>query len=98
MPLDVVHRVVEVNVDVIGLQALQASLQRGHHRVLRVGGAGERLRSQEDLVALALERVADNGLRLAAGVGFGGVEIIDSAIERVPDQVFIADVEHAPAE
>ena len=89
---------VEVHVNVVGLQAAQASFERGHYRSAAVVRARHRLRGQEDLVALALERVADRGLGFAVAVSIGRVEVVDPAIVGVAHEVFLPGSQAARAE
>ena len=97
-PLDVVDRVVEVDVDVVGAEAPQALLERAHHRVATVGRARVGLRRDVDAVALAAQRPADRRLRLPAPVAVRGVEVVDAAVEGVADGVLFLRAEPASPE
>src|SRR5208282_594133 len=97
-PRRIVDRMVEVHVDVIGLQAAQTCFERGHHRTATVVRARDRLRGQEYLVALALERVAYRSFGFAVGVRLGRIKVVDPAIKRVTDQVFFSGGQAAGAE
>jgi hypothetical protein len=50
------------------------------------------LRGEDDVVAAALERLADDRLRLALRVDVGGVDEVDAGVERAvddPDRRFV---------
>src|SRR6478609_8164409 len=82
-----------VEVDVVGLQALQRAVDRlhdvlaGQARVVlaaRTGGPVDLGEDLQRLPPLALERVAEDRLGLGVGVDVGGVERGDAAVERGP--------------
>ena len=97
-PADVVDRMREVHVHVVGLKPLQARFQGAHHRRPALARTGVGLGGDEHLVALAPERVADGDLGIAATIALRGVEVVDAAVQRVQHQVFLAGVEAAGAE
>jgi hypothetical protein len=81
-----------VAVDVVGLQAAQRVLDLGHDPTPRdpalVGVVAHRapeLGGQHDVVAAALERLADDLLRLAGRVDVGGVDEVDAGVQRGVD-------------
>ena len=83
-----------VEVDVVGVEPAQAVLDLPHDpaagrpAVVRVlAHRRHELGGQHDLVAPALERLADDLLRLAAGVHVGGVDEVDAAVERGVDDL-----------
>ena len=95
--LGIVDRVVEVDVDVVGLQAAQALLEPledlfATHRRRRLG-----LRDEHDLVASAGQCTAEGLLGFTALVCVRGVEVGDAAVERVVDQRLVS-AEAAPTE
>src|SRR5207253_2380110 len=81
-----------VQVDVVGLQAAQRVLDLGYdpaprgaspvwvvaHREAHLGG-------EDNVIAAALEGLADDLFRFAAGVGVGGVDEVDSSVQRAVD-------------
>ena len=77
-----------VEVDVVGVEPAQAVLHLAHDpaagrpAVVRVlAHRRHELGGQHHLVAPALQRLADDLLRLAAGVHVGGVDEVDAAVE-----------------
>src|ERR1700694_1201800 len=84
-PSEIVDGVIEVYVDVVGLEATQAALECLHNRVPAGVGRSQGLRHQEYILAVATQCVSKRGLRLTAPIGFGSVEIIDAAIDGVAD-------------
>ena len=94
-PPDVVDRMVEVDVEVVGPQAAQAALERRHHLGPRVARAGLGLGAQHDPVAHALQPLADRLLRPAEAIALGGVEEGHAAIERVAHQLGIVRARRA---
>ena len=57
------------------------------------------LRREHDVVAAALQRLADDLLRLAARVDVGGVDEVDPGVERAvddPDRLVVVGLPHAP--
>src|SRR6516164_9006660 len=83
-----------VDVEVVGLQALQAFVDRAQDRlaresllVERVARLVEDLTGEYDLVTSALESVAEQGLRDSSVVHVGGVEEVDSGIEASADDL-----------
>src|SRR5215475_13208234 len=89
---NIVDRVIEIDVDVVGLQAAQTSLERSHERIARSRWIGDDLRSQINLVALAFERTANRRLRLPIRVVLGAVEVVDPCIVCVKNEGFLARV------
>ena len=83
---DVVDAVVEVDVHVVGAQPLQAAVQRLHHVPPGFGGTRLGLGRQDDLLALALQRLADRLLGVAPAVALGGVEVVHAPRQGVADQ------------
>ena len=74
------------------LQAPQRVLDRRHDPAARAAAAvgvlahrHEELGRQDDVVAAALERLADDLLGLAGGVDVGGVDEVDAGVERGVD-------------
>ena len=83
-PLDLVE------VDVVGLQAAQRVLDRGHdpapRRALLIGIVTHRaahLGREDDAVAAPLQSLADDHLGVAVGVG--GVDEVDPGVQRLVD-------------
>ena len=81
-----------VQVDVVGAEATQAVLDLGHDpaaraavRVRVLAHRGEELRREDDVVAAAVERLADDLLRLARRVHVGGVDEVDPGVEAAVD-------------
>ena len=79
-----------VQVDVVGLQAAQRVLDRGHdpapRGALLIGIVAHRaaeLRREDHAVAAPLERLADDLLGVAVGVG--GVDEVDPRVQRFVD-------------
>src|SRR4029077_1540264 len=97
-PRHVVDRVVEIDVNVVGAEPPETAFERAHHRVAAVTRAGVGLVREVDAVALAVYRLPDSRLRVPAVVAVGGVEVVDPAIERVPDGVARAGPQLASAE
>jgi hypothetical protein len=84
-----------VEIDVIGLQPLQARLDRRHDVAARgtlLGAVGRHrlgvFRRQHDVLAAVAEHGAEHCLRAAhAGVDVGGVEQGDAEVERAVDHL-----------
>ena len=83
-----------VDVEVVGLQAFEAFVDRAQDRLAReslligrVAHLVEDLTGEDDLVTSALERVAEQGLRHSSVVHVGGVEEVDSGIEASADDL-----------
>ena len=81
-----------VEVDAVGVQAAQAVLDLAHDpqarvaALVRTGPHREvNLRRQDDLVAPALDGLADDLFRLPCRVGVGGVDEVDALLERAVD-------------
>src|SRR5262245_13321834 len=89
---------IEVDVNIVRAQSPQAALQSRHQRFLAVGRAGFNLRSDVDLVALALQGVTNGALRITAGVALCRVEVIDPMLEGVPHDGLLPRVQAAGAE
>src|SRR5437899_12232891 len=77
-PGEIVNGVIEVYIDVVRLEATQAALECLHNRAPLGVGPSHGLRHQEYMLAVAAQRVSECGLRLAAPIRFGSVEIIDA--------------------
>ena len=97
-PVDVVDGVVEVDVDVVRAEAPQALLEGAHHGVPVVARARVGLRREVDAVALAAQGLPHGRLRVAAPIAVGDVEVVDAAIEGMPDEVALAGAEPASPE
>jgi hypothetical protein len=87
-PAHVVDRMVEVDVHVIRAQPPQASLQCGHERFFAFGSTGTDLRRDVDLVTLTEQGVANSALRIPSGVALCCIEVINTPIEGVPNEIF----------
>ena len=81
-----------VEVDPVGAQAPQRVLDLGDDPAPRDAAAvgivthrAPELRGQHDVVAAALQGLADDLLRLAGGVDVGGVDEVDPGIQRAVD-------------
>jgi hypothetical protein len=81
-----------VEVDPVGPETPQRVLDRPDDPAPRasapirvVAHRHEELRGQDDVVAAAFERLADDLLGFAGGVDVGGVEEVDSGVERPVD-------------
>ena len=81
-----------VEVDPVGTQAPQRVLDLGDDPAARTAAVVRvlvhrhtELRGQHDIVATALERLADDLLRLAGGVDVGGVDEVDPGVQRAVD-------------
>jgi hypothetical protein len=62
------------------------------HRVVHLAG-------EHDVVAAALERLADDHLGLAVGVHVGGVDEVDPCVQGPvddPDRLVVVGVSHGP--
>ena len=88
--IDRVDRVVEVDINAIGAQPLQTSLEPLHEIVEAVAGIGLGLAGQDHALAIRREHPADRLLRGTAGVTLGTVEVVDTAIQCVADKLSIA--------
>jgi hypothetical protein len=84
----------DVDVDPIGAEVLQAFVDRPQDVTtrqsgLRHGRAGTKadLRRDHNFIATRLERLAEQSLGLAVGVGVGGIEEVHAGIERTADQL-----------
>lgn len=86
---DVIYGMVEVEVDVIGLQAAQASVERSHHVIAEVPWSGLHLGGERDALALSSERSAQDLLGPPTLVALSGVEVAHAAVEGVAHEVFI---------
>src|SRR5262249_15624579 len=80
-PLDVVDRVIEVDIDVVGPEAAEAAFERPHNRATIGVGPRERLGREKNLISFAAERPAERRFRIAAPIRLGGIEIVDSTVE-----------------
>jgi hypothetical protein len=81
-----------VEVDPVGAEPPQRVLDRPDDPAPRAAAAvrvlahrHEELGREHDVVAPALERLADDLLRLAGGVDVGGVDEVDAGAERAVD-------------
>ena len=91
----VVHRVVEVDVDVVGAKAPQRPLQGGGHRRAGLAAPGLVLRRDDEAAAPAPEGLADRFLRVAAPIALGGVEEGHAALRRVADEAGVGGAARA---
>ena len=95
-----------VEVDVVGAEPAQAGLALADDPPARVavmfGSVAHRavhLGREDDVVAAAGERLADDLLRLAGGVHVGGVDEVDAGVERGVDDLDASSwsgLPHAP--
>jgi uncharacterized protein (DUF2336 family) len=81
-----------VQVDVIGAQTPERVLDRAHDPLARAAAVvglvvhrHEELRGEDEIVAAALERLADDLFRYATGVDVGRVLEVDARVERLVD-------------
>ena len=81
-----------IEVDVIGSQTSERVLDRAHDPLARTAAVvglvvhrHEELRGQDDIVAAALERLADDLFGCATGVDVGRVDKVDACVERMVD-------------
>ena len=101
----VVGQVHLVEVDVVGVEAAQAGVERVHEVLARgaapvrafAHGAGG-LRGDDDVAAVGLEVRRQELLRLAAAVDVGGIEEGDAQVDALVDDVAGALCVDAPAE
>ena len=87
----VVHRVVVVDVDVVGAQAFEARLERAHHPAARVTRPGLGLGCDHHAVAHPGKRLSDRLLRGAESVALRGVEVGHAPFEGMSDERGIAE-------
>ena len=97
-PGRVVYGVVEIDIDVVRAEPLQAALQGRHDVFLGGAGRGVGLGGDHDLVAFAAQGVAEYLFRLPAPVVFGRVEIVDAQIEGMMHELLLAGDQAAGAE
>jgi hypothetical protein len=86
-PRDAVHRVVQVDVDMIRAQTPKARFQSRHLGRGRFAGLRLVLGGDRDLRAASLQRLPETLFGSAVLVPLGGVEVSDAAIERVVDEL-----------
>ena len=85
--VDAVHGVIEVDVEIVGLQAFQTAFQRRHHLGFAIGCAGFGLGIQDiSIPRNALQPLSHRFLGPAEAITFRRVEEGDATIEGMADQ------------
>ena len=95
---DVVHGVIEVDVQVVGLQAPEAAFQSRHHVGLRVALARLTLGAEHHPITGAAQAFTHCLLRPAEAIALGRVEQGDAAIQRMAHQIGIVGAGRAEAD